>query len=107
MDAVEYQLKLVIYRWCGAAPEQYVQDSQLCDIWTAHIPQVAYEPEGIRRFFVTLYGDPFFAGCDAAHHMTPGEFFAGGDLQAVVQVYRRLIPCGNVPVDPAAQGTLT
>jgi hypothetical protein len=100
MNPVEYHLKQVIYRWCTATPNQYVVDSVLRDIWSAHVPQIPYEPEGIKKFFVTLYQDPFFLNCTAAHHMTPGEFLAGGDLQTVKQVFTRLLPCVTSPVNP-------
>jgi hypothetical protein len=84
---------MVIYRWCGASPAQYSIDSQLRDIWAAHVPVVAYEPTGISRFFQAIYSDPLFSGCSAAQSMTPGEFLTGGDLQTVRAVYTRLMPC--------------
>jgi hypothetical protein len=98
---VEYHLKVVIWRWCGADPSKYVVDSFLRDIFEANVPGVPYEPEGVRRFFQTLYADPFFLNCPAAHQMSPLEFLKGGDLQSVRQVYRRLLPCGNLPINPA------
>ncbi|MGO9270301.1 MAG: hypothetical protein ACLQOO_08630 [Terriglobia bacterium] len=105
MDPVEYHLKLAIYHWCGAAPGQYVVDSQLRDIWAAHIPALPYEPEGIRRFHQALYSDGFFSGCPAAQGMIPGEFMTGGDLQTVRQIYNRLLPCATGPVDAGAPPT--
>lgn len=103
MTATEYHLKLVIWHWCGATPDKYVPDSQLRDIWGGNVPQVLYEPEGIRRLFVTLYSDPFFAQCPSAHNLRPGEFVKGGDLQTVMQLYTRLLACGNVPINPNAE----
>jgi hypothetical protein len=93
MDPVQHELELVIYRWCGASPTQYSVNSVLGDIWTAHMPQVPYLPMGVSRFMQALYSDPIFSGCGAAQGMTPGEFLQGGDLQTVLQVYRRLLPC--------------
>jgi hypothetical protein len=63
MSPVEYHLKQAIWHWCGAIPDQYVPDSQFRDIWTGKVPQIPYEPEGIRRLFVALIQDPFFANC--------------------------------------------
>jgi len=93
LDPVAQELQMVIFRWCGASPTQYSIDSQLRDIWAAHVPVVAYEPDGIKRFFQALAGDMLFSGCSAAHSMTPGEFLKGGDLQTVRSVYTRLLPC--------------
>jgi hypothetical protein len=97
MNQVEYHLKLTIYLWCGATPQQYTIDSQLRDIWAAHIPGVGYEPVGIQRFMYQLYHDALFGPCAAAHNMTPGEFLTGGDLQTVKAVYGRLLNCGSSP----------
>jgi hypothetical protein len=98
MDPVQHELQLVIYRWCGASPTQYTGNSFLRDIWAAHVPVIAYEPNGITRFMQALYSDPLFSGCSAAHSITPGELLTGGDLQTVVQVYGRLIPCEPAPL---------
>jgi len=105
MTATEYHLKLAIWHWCGATPDKYVPDSKLRDIWAGNIPAIPYEPEGIRRFFVTIYGDPFFAGCPSAHNLRPGEFVQGGDLQTVAQIYVRLLACGNVPINPSGESS--
>src|SRR5579872_5141021 len=104
MTQTEYHLKLAIYHWCGVTPDKYVPDSNLRDIWASNIPTVSYEPEGIQRFFQTLYTDPFFTACPAAHTLRPGEFIKGGDLQTVGQVYVRLLTCGNIPVNFNTQG---
>jgi hypothetical protein len=106
MSPTEYHLKQAIWHWCGATPDQYVPDSQLRDIWTGRIPQLQYEPEGIRRLFVALYQDPFFSNCTAAHNLRPGEFLKGGDLQTVGQLYVRLLNCGMSPVNFNAEGQL-
>ena len=106
MSPTEYHLKQVIWHWCGATPDQYVPDSQLRDIWTGRIPQIPYEPEGIRRLFVALYQDPFFANCTAAHNLRPGEFLKGGDLQTVKQLYVRLLNCGMSPINFNEEGQL-
>jgi hypothetical protein len=98
MSPVEYHLKLAIQRWCGATPDQYVPDSLFRDIWAGKIPQIPYEPEGIRRLFVSLSEDPFFANCPAAQNLRPGEFLKGGDLQTVRQLYVRLLDCGMTSV---------
>ncbi len=100
MTGTEYHLRSVINRWCGATPDKYVPTSNLRDIWAAHIPQVAYEPEGIRRLFECIYSDPVFKGCNAAHSLRPGEFAKGGDVQAVRQLYARLLPCEPAAVSP-------
>jgi len=97
MNPVQYHLLLTIRLWCGATPDQYTIDSQLRDIWAAHVPGLAYEPIGIQRFMYQMYQDPLFGPCPAAHNMTPGEFVTGGDLQTVRSVYIRLLPCGTVP----------
>ncbi len=97
MNQVEYHLKLTIYLWCGATPAQYSIDSQLRDIWSSHIPGLAYEPIGIQRFMYQMYQDALFGPCPQAHNMTPGEFLTGGDLQTVKSVYTRLLPCGSAP----------
>lgn len=97
MNPVQYHLLLTIKLWCGAAPDQYTIDSQLRDIWSAHVPGLAYEPIGIQRFMFQMYQDPLFGPCPAAHGMTPGEFVTGGDLQTVKSVYVRLLPCGTAP----------
>jgi hypothetical protein len=97
MNPVEYHLKLAIYLWCGASPSQYTIDSQLRDIWGAHVPGLPYEPTGIQKFMYQMYQDPLFGPCAAAHNMTPGEFVTGGDLQTVKAVYVRLLACGTVP----------
>lgn len=97
MNQVEYHLKLTIYLWCGATPVQYSVDSQLRDIWAAHIPGLAYETAGIQRFMQFMYQDALFGPCPAAHNMTPGEFVTGGDLQTVKAVYGRLLGCGSAP----------
>jgi hypothetical protein len=93
MTQIEYHLKLAIYHWCGADPSKYVPDSFLRDVWSALIPQIPYEPEGIRRLGMSIYGDPIFQGCTAAHNLVPQEFFKGGDIQTVKQLYIRLLPC--------------
>ncbi|MGD0734853.1 MAG: hypothetical protein ABR976_06885 [Terracidiphilus sp.] len=98
MNPIEYHLKLTISLWCGANPTQYTIDSQLRDIWTAHVPGLAYEPVGIQRFMYQMYADPLFGACSAAHNMTPGEFVTGGDLQTVRSVYVRLLGCGTGPI---------
>ena len=97
MNPVEYHLKLTIYLWCGATPTQYVIDSQLRDIWAAHVPGLPYEPNGIQKFMYQMYQDALFGPCPAAHQMTPGEFVTGGDLQTVKAVYVRLLGCGTLP----------
>lgn len=104
MSPVEYHLKQVIWYWCGATPDQYVPDSQFRDIWAGKIPQIPYEPEGIRRLFVALFQDPFFANCTAAQNLRPGEFLKGGDLQTVRQLYVRLLNCGMSPVNFNEEG---
>jgi hypothetical protein len=104
MSPTEYHLKLAIYHWCGALPTQYVPDSLFRDIWTGKIPQISYEPEGIRRLFVALFEDPFFANCTAAHNLVPGEFVKGGDLQTVRQLFVRLVNCGAGPITFSAAG---
>jgi hypothetical protein len=104
MSPVEYHLKQVIWHWCEATPDQYVPDSQFRDIWAGKIPQIPYEPEGIRRFFVALFQDPFFANCTAAQNLRPGEFLKGGDLQTVKQLYVRLLNCGMSPVNFNEEG---
>jgi hypothetical protein len=107
MTVVEYHLKLVLLYWCGAKPDQYTPDSYLRDIWEGRVPQVPYEPEGIKQVFQRLYADPVFLSCPAAHNLQPGEFLKGGDLQTVRQLYMRLLPCGNVPFSPEAGGQLS
>ena len=97
MTVTEYHLKLAIYRWCGAVPEKYVPDSYLRDVWSAYIPHIPYEPEGIRRLGQQIYADPMFQGCTAAHNLIPQEFFKGGDIQSVRQLYVRLLPCEPTP----------
>lgn len=97
MTVTEYHLKLAIYRWCGASPDKYVPDSMLRDIWAAIIPQIPYEPEGIRRLGAQIYADPIFQACTAAHNLVPQEFFKGGDIQNVRQLYVRLLPCETSP----------
>lgn len=95
MNPIQYHLALVINRWCGTVPTGYTGDSQLRDIWSGRIPGLPYEPTGIQRFIYTLYQDPIFGLCPAAHQMTPGEFVSGGDLQTVKSVYVRLLSCGT------------
>jgi hypothetical protein len=104
MSPTEYHLKQAIWYWCGATPGQYVPDSQFRDIWAGRVPQIPYEPEGIRRFFVALSHDPFFANCPAAQNLQPGEFLKGGDLQTVSQLYVRLLNCGTSPVNFNEEG---
>jgi hypothetical protein len=105
MNPIEYHLKLVIFYWCGAKPGQYTIDSQLRDIWSGKVPVPAYEPDGIHKLMQTIYSDPVFAACPAAHGILPGEFFKGGDIQTVRALFVRLLPCGaNAPVDMAAAG---
>ena len=96
MNQVEYHLKLVIYQWCGATPNQYAIDSQLRDIWKSHVPNLDYDTYGVPRFMKQLYGDALFGPCPAAHGMTPGEFITGGDLQTARSVYTRLLSCASV-----------
>lgn len=98
MTATEYHLKQAIYRWCGATPDKYVPASKLCDIWAANVPQLGYEMEGIRRLGASIYADPMFQGCTAAHNIVPGEFVKGGDIQTVEQLYARLLPCESGPI---------
>lgn len=99
MTATEYHLKLAIYRWCGATPDKYLPASNLRDIWSANQPpQILYEMEGIRRLGASIYADPMFQGCTAAHNLIPGEFVKGGDIQAVGQLYTRLLPCEPSPI---------
>lgn len=97
MNPVEYHLKLIIYLWSGATAQQYSIDSQLRDIWNAHVPGLLYESVGISQFMHKMYQDPVFGPCPAAHDMTPGEFLTGGDLQTVKAVYVRLQGCGTLP----------
>ena len=106
MPPTEDHLKQAIFHWCGATPDQYVPDSLLRDIWTGRIPQVPYEPEGIRRLFDTLYQDPFFRDCTAAQNLRPGEFLKGGDLQTVNQLFVRLLNCGMGPINFNEEGPL-
>jgi hypothetical protein len=101
MNPVQYHLLLTINLWCGATPSQYTIDSQLRDIWTAHVPGLSYEPSGIQRFMYQMYQDALFGPCPAAHNMTPGEFVTGGDLQTVKSVYVRLLACGTVAAGAA------
>ncbi|HXN97868.1 MAG TPA: hypothetical protein VN881_02275 [Candidatus Acidoferrales bacterium] len=95
MNPIEYHLKLTIYLWCGANPNQYTIQSQLRDIWNTHVPGVNYEPAGIARFMHQMYGDAVFGSCGAAQNMTQGEFISGGDLQTVNSVYVRLQACAS------------
>src|SRR6478672_1330665 len=105
MTAAEYHLKLAIWHWCGVTPDKYVPDSELRAIWAGNVPgQILYEGEGIRRLFVKLYGDPFFAQCPSAHNLRPGEFVKGGDLQTVMELYKRFLACGNIPISPTSEG---
>jgi hypothetical protein len=106
MSPTEYHLKLAIWHWCAASPDQYVPDSLFRDIWGGKISQIPYEPEGIRRLFVALMQDPYFANCTAAHNLRPGEFLKGGDLQTVKQLFIRLLNCGTTPVNFNSQGEL-
>jgi hypothetical protein len=107
MTATEYHLKIAIYRWCGATTDKYVPASNLRDIWSANVPQVPYEPEGIRRLGQSIYADPMFQGCIAAHNLTPGEFAKGGDVQTVGQLYARLLPCEPTPISPSSEAMFT
>jgi hypothetical protein len=107
MTPVEYHLKLAIYHWCGATADQYVPDSKLGDIWQGRQPAIAYAPEGVRRLYLALLEDPGFKLCDAVHHMIPGEFYPGGDLQTVKQLYIRLLACAVTPVDPNGVSTFS
>ena len=102
MTATGEHLISVFNIWCGAKPGQYTGDSLLTDIWTGSGIAAPYEPEGIKRLFGCLYADQLFQPCPAAHGLIPGEFFKGGDIQTVIQLYKRLLPCGNY--NPSSPG---
>jgi len=107
MTQVEYHLKLAFWYWCAANPSQYTPDSNLGAIWQAHQAAIPYQPDGVKRLYLTLMNDPVFQNCTAVHNLIPGEFYVGGDLQTVKQLFVRLLICEPPPVDPTSTGTLS
>jgi hypothetical protein len=94
-NQVAYHLQAVIYSWAGAEAGSYGLATSIDSIWSRRFPVVKYDPDGIRRFMLTMYQDALFGPCTRAHEMTPGMLQAGGPLQTVGNVYNFLNGCGN------------
>ncbi len=94
MEPVEHHLKVAIYQWVGLKPPAYGPSSLLSEMWE-RVFNAPYIWNGVQRLAKSLYKDPFFQGCSAAHHLTPPMFDSGGPIQTVGQLYMALYPCGQ------------
>jgi hypothetical protein len=97
MSQVEDHLKLVILKWCGAVPSDYNEDAQLRDIWNYKVPNLDFDTDAITPLLSSIYADPIFRDCPAAHTLTPGLFMATGAIQTFSTLLVNLVSCGNAP----------